>query len=120
VDSGLEKVFEPKIEQGENFTINVGFDTWPFKLCRGIVNDTYKTDLILLHPPHLIALACIHIASVLKEKDSIAWFEELRVDMNVVRLHSRSFPPSSPLLSQVCSDHKAFLKTIKKRELVLV
>lgn len=51
----------------------------------GIVNDTYKTDLILIHPPHLIALACIHIASVLKEKDSIAWFEELRVDMNVVK-----------------------------------
>ncbi|KAJ8428634.1 hypothetical protein Cgig2_015752 [Carnegiea gigantea] len=54
-------------------------------LTQGIVNDTYKTDLILIHPPHLIALACIHIASVLKEKDSIAWFEELRVDMNVVK-----------------------------------
>ena len=54
------------------------------KLCRGVVNDTYKMDLILVHPPHLIALACIYIASVSKEKDSIAWFEELRVDMNVV------------------------------------
>lgn len=51
----------------------------------GIVNDTYKTDLILIHPPHLIALACIYIASVLKEKDTVAWFEELRVDMNVVK-----------------------------------
>lgn len=51
----------------------------------GIVNDTYKMDLILIHPPHLIALACIYIASVSKEKDSIAWFEELRVDMNVVK-----------------------------------
>ncbi|KAH9621474.1 hypothetical protein KSS87_020515 [Heliosperma pusillum] len=51
----------------------------------GIVNDTYKMDLILIHPPHLIALACIYIASVSKEKDSIAWFEELRVDMNMVK-----------------------------------
>ncbi|RDX91451.1 Cyclin-C1-2 [Mucuna pruriens] len=52
---------------------------------RGLVNDTYKMDLILVHPPHLIALACIYIASVLREKDTTAWFEELRVDMNVVK-----------------------------------
>lgn len=63
------------------FTINC------FKICRGIVNDTYKMDLILIHPPHLIALACIYIASVSKDKDSVAWFEELRVDMNVVSIH---------------------------------
>ena len=41
-------------------------------------------DLILIHPPHLIALACIYTASVYREKDKTAWFEELRVDMNVV------------------------------------
>lgn len=35
----------------------------------------------------MIALACIYIASVLKDKDTTAWFEELRVDMNVVCLH---------------------------------
>ncbi|KAK9282195.1 hypothetical protein L1049_005107 [Liquidambar formosana] len=51
----------------------------------GIVNDTYKMDLILIHPPHLIALACIYIASVIKDKDTTVWFEELRVDMNVVK-----------------------------------
>lgn len=53
---------------------------------RGLVNDTYKMDLILVHPPHLIALACIYIASVIREKDTTAWFEELRVDMNVVSI----------------------------------
>ncbi|KAJ6941674.1 hypothetical protein NC651_007444 [Populus alba x Populus x berolinensis] len=42
-------------------------------------------DLILIHPPHLIALACIYTASVYREKDKTAWFEELRVDMNVVK-----------------------------------
>ena len=52
--------------------------------CRGLVNDTYKMDLILVHPPHLIALACMYIASVQKDKENTAWFEELRVDMNVV------------------------------------
>ncbi|XP_057964096.1 cyclin-C1-2-like [Malania oleifera] len=55
------------------------------QLSWGLVNDTYKMDLILIHPPHMIALACIYIASVLKDKDTTAWFEELRVDMNVVK-----------------------------------
>jgi hypothetical protein len=53
-------------------------------LCRSLVNDSYRTDLILMYPPFMIALACIYIASVLKEKDTRSWFEELRVDMNVV------------------------------------
>ncbi|PWZ15545.1 Cyclin-C1-1 [Zea mays] len=51
----------------------------------GLVNDTYKMDLILIYPPYMIALACIYIASVLKDKDTTAWFEELRVDMNIVK-----------------------------------
>lgn len=55
------------------------------QLTWGIVNDTYKMDLMLIHPPHLIALACIYITSVLKEKENTAWFEELRADMNVVK-----------------------------------
>jgi len=55
------------------------------QICWGLINDTYKMDLILVHPPHLITLACIYVASVLKDKESTAWFEELRVDMNVVK-----------------------------------
>ncbi|KAA8550577.1 hypothetical protein F0562_002261 [Nyssa sinensis] len=55
------------------------------QLSWGLVNDTYKMDLILIHPPHLIALACIYVASVLNDKESTTWFEELQVDMNVVK-----------------------------------
>ncbi|KAF5193425.1 Cyclin-c1-1 [Thalictrum thalictroides] len=55
------------------------------QLSWGLVNDTYKMDFILMYPPYMIALACIYIASVLKEKDTTAWFEELRADMNVVK-----------------------------------
>ncbi|XP_008792922.1 cyclin-C1-1-like [Phoenix dactylifera] len=51
----------------------------------GLVNDTYKMDLILIYPPYMIALACIYIGSVLKDKETTAWFEELRVDMNAVK-----------------------------------
>lgn len=60
--------------------------------CRGLVNDTYKMDLILIYPPYMIALACIYIASVLKDKDTTAWFEELRVDMNIVSSSIIGFP----------------------------
>ncbi|KAJ8749261.1 hypothetical protein K2173_018741 [Erythroxylum novogranatense] len=60
-------------------------DTSMTQLTWGLVNDTYRMDLILVHPPHLIALACIYIASVHRDKDITAWFEELRVDMNVVK-----------------------------------
>ncbi|GAV78785.1 hypothetical protein CFOL_v3_22250 [Cephalotus follicularis] len=42
-------------------------------------------DLILMHPPYLIALACLYIATVCRENDAIASFEELQVDMNVVK-----------------------------------
>eukprot|EP00249_Psilotum_nudum_P009746 c22129_g1_i2 orf=322-864(-) len=50
-----------------------------------LVNDTYRTDLILMYPPHMIALACIFVACVLKEKDTRTWFEDLRVDLNVIK-----------------------------------
>lgn len=48
-------------------------------------------DLILVHPPYRIALACIYIASVHREKDITAWFEDLHEDMNLVS-HSSKRP----------------------------
>ncbi|KAJ0253922.1 Cyclin-C1-1 [Hirschfeldia incana] len=59
--------------------VNMNQMTW------GIVNDTYKMDLILVHPPYRIALACIYIASVHREKDITAWFQDLNEDMNLVK-----------------------------------
>lgn len=55
------------------------------KVTWSLVNDLYRTDLILMHPPFMIALACIYIASVFQDRDTLAWFEELRVDMNVIK-----------------------------------
>ncbi|XP_075100806.1 cyclin-C1-2-like isoform X2 [Nicotiana tabacum] len=69
------------------------------QLTWGLVNDTYKMDLILIHPPHLIALACIYIASVLKDKETTAWFEELRVDVNVVCLQNLNLHPIAVMRS---------------------
>ena len=66
---------------------------------RGLVNDTYRMDLILTHPPYLITLACIYIAFVYKEKYIWTWFEELSVDMNIVSFPNCTF------------DHKVLFKS---------
>lgn len=50
-----------------------------------LVNDTYRTDLILTYAPYMIALACIYFACIVMEKDAHTWFEELRVDMNEIK-----------------------------------
>ena len=49
-----------------------------------IVNDSYRTDLCLVQPPYLIALAAIHMAAVIQKKDIRPWFAELNVDMSKI------------------------------------
>uniref|UniRef100_A0AAY5KH96 Cyclin-C n=1 Tax=Esox lucius TaxID=8010 RepID=A0AAY5KH96_ESOLU len=77
-----------------------------------IVNDTYRTDLCLLYPPFMIALACLHVACVVQQKDARQWFAELSVDMEKVRTRrspglsvqpSRCFGDNGVLFGAVCS-----------------
>jgi len=51
-----------------------------------IVNDSYRTDAILLYPPFQIALACLHMACVIQNQEARTkiWFAELNVDMDKV------------------------------------
>lgn len=50
-----------------------------------IVNDSYRTDVCLLYPPSLIALACIHMAAIMQKKDKVKeWFADLNVDMEKI------------------------------------
>lgn len=49
-----------------------------------IVNDSLRTDVSLLYPPYLIALACLHMACVIQQKDVKVWFAELSVDMDKI------------------------------------
>jgi cyclin C len=49
-----------------------------------VVNDAYRTDVCLMYPPSLIALACLHIACVMQKKDTKQWFSELNVDMEKI------------------------------------
>ncbi|KAL3846868.1 hypothetical protein ACJMK2_017822 [Sinanodonta woodiana] len=49
-----------------------------------IVNDSLRTDVCLLYPPYLIALAALHIACVIQQKDVKTWLSELTVDMEKI------------------------------------
>lgn len=39
-----------------------------------LVNDSFIFDVGLTYPPHIIALACMHMASVMVEKDLQQWY----------------------------------------------
>ncbi|KAF3849747.1 hypothetical protein F7725_019466 [Dissostichus mawsoni] len=56
--------------------------------CCLIVYHPYRpllqTDLCLLYPPFMIALACLHVACVVQQKDARQWFAELSVDMDKI------------------------------------
>ncbi|GAB6019825.1 hypothetical protein CHUAL_001366 [Chamberlinius hualienensis] len=49
-----------------------------------IVNDSLRTDVGLLFPPFMIALACINMACVILQKDCKQWFAELNIDMEPI------------------------------------
>jgi len=49
-----------------------------------LANDSYRTDVALTHPPYVIALACILMASFKKNINIRAWFAKLNVDMKEV------------------------------------
>lgn len=60
-----------------------------------IVNDSYRTDVCLLYPPHLIALAAVYLTVVLNhadfapgsagdQRDMKQWFADLNVDIKSV------------------------------------
>jgi len=49
-----------------------------------VVNDSYRTDVCLLYPPHTICLASILVAMLLLGKEVKSWFAELNVDMKEV------------------------------------
>ncbi|XP_003739606.1 cyclin-C [Galendromus occidentalis] len=49
-----------------------------------VANDSLRTDVALMYPPHQIAIACLHIACVILQKDYKTWFAELNVDFEKI------------------------------------
>ncbi|XP_057310724.1 cyclin-C-like [Hydractinia symbiolongicarpus] len=46
-----------------------------------VVNDSLRSDVSLLYPPYMIALAAIYMACVFEKRDCQQWFSELNVNM---------------------------------------
>jgi hypothetical protein len=55
------------------------------------LNDVYRTDAPIVYAPHVLALGCLYLASVICSRDITAWLEGVEADMDQVWLiqHSR-------------------------------
>ncbi|GBF92528.1 cyclin-C1-like [Raphidocelis subcapitata] len=48
------------------------------------LNDAHRTDLPLVHAPHMLAVGCVYLASVVCSRDIRAWLAGVEVDLNEV------------------------------------
>eukprot|EP00457_Paulinella_chromatophora_P011189 gb/GEZN01011317.1/.p1 GENE.gb/GEZN01011317.1/~~gb/GEZN01011317.1/.p1 ORF type:complete len:310 (+),score=60.05 gb/GEZN01011317.1/:160-1089(+) len=55
-----------------------------FRMAWQIVNDSYRTDLCLIFPPYLIAVAAVYMACSFLGKSTKAWLEMVNVKPEVV------------------------------------
>ena len=52
---------------------------------RGLLTDSYISDVHLRFHPPVIALACLLVTAQLREKDLADWLATLRLDLGMVR-----------------------------------
>ncbi|CAI5475888.1 unnamed protein product [Closterium sp. Yama58-4] len=71
------------VSRALNLSANVKEDF--AQMAWSMLNDSFKTDLSLCHPPFIIALACIHLVALMRHLPLLPWLEGLRVDMHRVR-----------------------------------
>ena len=48
------------------------------------LTSSFRSDIMLLHPPYMIALAALHMAACHIDRDLTSWFAELSVDLNKI------------------------------------
>eukprot|EP00798_Chlamydomonas_sp_ICE-L_P005639 gene5639-8961_t len=51
-----------------------------------LVNDSYRTDVAIMYPPHLVAIASVHLAASICKKDIVLWMARLNVDLEEVHV----------------------------------
>ena len=68
------------------FASDLGLSDALLPLAWRIVNDSYRTDVVLMYAPFQIALACLHMACVIQNQENAAkqWFAELNVDFEKI------------------------------------
>lgn len=77
-------VFSPylsltKILESDAQLADLGQNAW------AALNDVYRTDAPIIYAPHVLALGCLYLASVICSRDITAWLEGVDVDTNQVR-----------------------------------
>lgn len=77
-------VFSPylsltKILESDAQLADLGQNAW------AALNDVYRTDAPIIYAPHVLALGCLYLASVICSRDITAWLETVDVDTNQVR-----------------------------------
>eukprot|EP00884_Botryococcus_braunii_P016835 jgi/Botrbrau1/3835/Bobra.0183s0060.1 len=50
-----------------------------------VCNDSYRTDLCVLYPPYIIALACVVVAAAIEYRDIEQWLAGLDVTLKLVQ-----------------------------------
>ncbi|KAJ2305122.1 RNA polymerase II holoenzyme cyclin-like subunit [Coemansia sp. RSA 2706] len=58
-------------------------------LIESIINDSYKTDMVFVYPPHAIAIAALFLSRVIdqgnqSDAEAQQWYADLNVDMTDV------------------------------------
>ncbi|KAI8467900.1 MAG: C type cyclin [Monoraphidium minutum] len=76
-------VFSPylaltKLLSSEPQLADLGQNAW------AALNDAHRTDLPLVHAPHMLALGCVYLASVICSRDIRAWLQGVDVDLSEV------------------------------------
>ncbi|KAJ2762719.1 RNA polymerase II holoenzyme cyclin-like subunit, partial [Coemansia nantahalensis] len=56
---------------------------------RSIINDSYRTDMVFVYPPHVIAIASLFLSRVVDQGnrsdiEAQQWFADLNVDITDV------------------------------------
>lgn len=78
------------------------------KCAFAVANDSYRTDLCLVHPPHIIALACVRVAAQIRKCAATLnlWLSNLdtdhgAVDLAVAELH-KLYDPKRKAELELC------------------
>ncbi|KAJ2130171.1 RNA polymerase II holoenzyme cyclin-like subunit [Coemansia sp. RSA 520] len=59
------------------------------RICRSIINDSFKTDMVFVYPPHVIAIAALFLSRVVdqgnqSDVEAQQWYADLNVDVTDV------------------------------------
>ncbi|XP_002160308.1 cyclin-C [Hydra vulgaris] len=66
------------------YVVDMGQESSILPFAWRVVNDSLRSDVCLLFPPYLIALASIYMACVFEKRDCHQWFAELNIGIDKV------------------------------------